>query len=128
MLIGRLGIRVVGLQSNKLLFDEKCEMNLIGFNVFSVGWVIKNYFFKMDEDKIVQIWFWSLVLDISFGFFVDNVGVYEVKNKGEWIKVNILGYELFGSSGNDVNKYMVIVEMLFVFMMMMMVLLFLFFM
>lgn len=115
-LIGRLGIRVVGLQSNKPLLDEKCEMNSTGFNAFSVGWVTKNYSFKMDEDKTAQIWFRSLAPDISFGPFVDNVGVYEVKNKGEWIKVNTPGYEPPGSSGNDANKHMVTAETLLVLM------------
>jgi hypothetical protein len=101
-LIGKLGIKVVGVQTGKDLLDKTYESNSTGFTSVSMGWTTKNYTFKMEEDKTCKISFRSLIEGISYGPFVDNVVVYELKNKDEWIKINAPGY-VHAASGT--NKY-----------------------
>ncbi|KAG0555474.1 hypothetical protein KC19_12G171800 [Ceratodon purpureus] len=104
-LVGKLGIKVVGVQTGKDLLDKTYESNSTGFTFVSVGWTTKNYTFKMGEDKTAKISFRSLTDGIDYGPFVDNVAVYEMKNKDEWIKINAPGY--VPSSG--ANKQMLAV-------------------
>lgn len=87
-LLGKLGIKVVGVQTDKSLLDKNYESNSTGFTPMSVGWTTQNYTFKMAEDKSAKISFRSLTEGINYGPFVDNVMVYEVKQKGEWKKIN----------------------------------------
>lgn len=85
---GRLGIKVQGGQTNKLLLDAEYDMNSTGFTSSSVGWVTLSYNFTMEVDRSARLSFRSLATDMSFGPFVDNVAVYEVEDKNEWIKLN----------------------------------------
>ena len=101
-LIGKLGIKVVGVQTGKDLLDKTYESNSTGFTSVSMGWTTKNYTFKMEEDKTCKISFRSLTEGTSYGPFVDNVVVYELKNKDEWIKINAPSY-VHAASGT--NKY-----------------------
>lgn len=103
-LAGSLGIKIWGIQSGRQLLDETIEISTTGFTSSSVGWMTNRCSFKMQDDQTAKVTFKSLAQGSSFGPFVDNVVVYEVKDKAQWIKVNILGFELPGNGSEIANK------------------------
>ena len=92
-IIGKLGIKVVGKESGKTLLDKEYVSNATGFTSFSVGWTTQSFTFKMEEDKTGKLLFQSLNDGMSYGPFVDNVVVYELKDKDEWVKINAPRYK-----------------------------------
>lgn len=78
---GKMKINIMGLESGKVLLENEYEnMNIFGFEKFNLGWLMRNYIFKMLVDKFVKIIFLSLMKG-SYGFLLDNVVIYEVKDK-----------------------------------------------
>lgn len=83
---GKMKINIMGSESGKVLLENEYEnMNTSGFEKSNLGWLTRNYTFKMPADKSAKITFSSLTKG-SYGPLLDNVVIYEVKDKDQWRK------------------------------------------